>query len=319
MLPNDDIDLLNADRGDDLPPSDPPKDEPKDPPKDEPKGEEDEAAPKGDSLDPEGDETPEEKAEREKAEAEAEAKRRIRIPKARFDEAQAKARAREQQLLEQIAELKGQKKQEEVRTTVGQMREKITELEDRYEDLILDGKKEEARKVRQQVAAMRDQLVEHTTTIKSEQARKAAIDQLTYDAQLASVESQYPILNPDSDEFNDEIVQEVADLIDMFTRAGTSRAAALTKAVKYVLGAPPEPKKAPDAGSRLAQQRAEEARRKAADANQKQPASMTKAGLDSDKAGAGNELGVDVLKLSQDKFSKLDEETKARLRGDVVE
>ena len=32
----------------------------------------------------------------------------------------------------------------------------------------------------------------------------------------------------------------------------------------------------------------------------------------------GGEQGIDVMRLSQDKFSKLDEETKAKLRGDEL-
>ena len=36
------------------------------------------------------------------------------------------------------------------------------------------------------------------------------------------------------------------------------------------------------------------------------------------KAGKGGEQGIDVMLLSQDKFSKLDEETKAKLRGDEL-
>ena len=36
------------------------------------------------------------------------------------------------------------------------------------------------------------------------------------------------------------------------------------------------------------------------------------------KAGSGGEHGIDVMRLSQDKFAKLDEETKAKLRGDEI-
>ena len=55
-----------------------------------------------------------------------------------------------------------------------------------------------------------------------------------------------------------------------------------------------------------------------AEANKKQPPDGKNVGLDSDKAGGGKGGDVDVLRLSQDKFAKLDEETKAKLRGDVI-
>ena len=273
-------------------------------------------AAKGDKLD-EGDETPEEKAEREKQEAEEAKKRNIRIPKSRFDEAQAKARTREQALLEEIEKLKGGQQASATQKAVSEMRSKIEELQDKYEDLILDGKKDEARKIRKQVDSMREELVEYQTSVKSDAARKAAVDELSYNAQLAGLEAKYPALNPEHGDFDEDQTNEVATLLNAFVKSGTKRSEALAKAVKYVLGAPPE-QKASDAGKVLAEQRAKAAREKAAEADKKQPPNSAKVGLDSDKAGKGGEQGIDVMRLSQDKFSKLDEETKAKLRGDEL-
>ena len=270
----------------------------------------------GDKLD-EGDETPEERAEREKQEAEEAKKRNIRIPKARFDEAQAKARAREQALLEEIDRLKGGQQASATQKAVSDMKSKIDELQDKYEDLILDGKKDEARKIRKQVDAMRENLVEYQTSVKSDAARKAAVDELSYNAQLAGLEAKYPALNPEHEDFDEDRTNEVATLLNAFVKSGVKRAEALAKAVKYVLGAPPE-QKVSDAGKVLAEQRAKTAREKAAEADKKQPPNSAKVGLDSDKAGKGGEQGIDVMRLSQDKFSKLDEETKAKLRGDEL-
>lgn len=278
-----------------------------------------ETAGEGDKLDidKELEETPEEKAERERLEAEEAKKRNIRIPKARFDEAQAKARAREQALLEEIEKLKGGQQASTTQKAISDMRAKIEELQDKYEDLILDGKKDEARKVRKQVDGMREELVEYQTSMKSDAARRAAVDELSYNAQLAGFEAKYPVLNPEHEEFDEDKTNEVATLLDAFAKAGTRRADALAKAVKYVLGNPPE-QKVTDAAKALAEERARKAREKAAEANRRQPPSTSRVGLDSDKAGNGGELGIDVMRLSQDKFAKLDEETKARLRGDEL-
>lgn len=273
-------------------------------------------ATKGDKLD-EGDETPEEKAERERQEAEEAKKRNIRIPKSRFDEAQAKARQREQALLEEIEKLKGGQQASVTQKVVSDMKSKIEELQDKYEDLILDGKKDEARKIRKQVDAMREELVEYQTSVKSDAARKAAVDELSYNAQLAGFEAKYPALNPEHEDFDEDQTNEVAALLNAFVKSGTKRADALAKAVKYVLGPPPE-QKTSDAAKTLAEARAKAAREKAAAADKKQPPNTTKVGLDSDKAGSGGEHGIDVMRLSQDKFAKLDEETKARLRGDEL-
>ena len=200
------------------------------------------------------------------------------------------------------------------------MRGEIDKLQDKYEDLILDGKKEEARKVRRHVEALRDELSEYQTNTKSEAARKAAIDEMSYNAQLAGYEAKYPALNPEHEDFDEGKTDEVATLLNAFVKAGQKRADALAKAVKYVLGAPPAAGKGDDGdkSKELADQRAADARKKAAEANKKQPPDGKNVGLDSDKAGGGKGGDVDVLRMSQDKFAKLDEETKAKLRGDTI-
>ena len=284
--------------------------------------EDDKSKDKGDKADPdkEGEETAEEKAERERLEAEEEKKKRIRIPKSRFDEALGKAKQREQALLDEIEKLKGGQQASATAKAVKDMRAKIDELQDKYEDLILDGKKDEARKVRRQVDELREDLTEYQTNTKSEAARKAAIDEMSYNAQLAGYEAKYPALNPEHEDFDEDKTDEVATLLNAFVKAGQKRADALAKAVKYVLGAPPAAGKGDDGdkSKELADQRAAEARKKAAEANKKQPPDGKNVGLDSDKAGGGKGGDVDVLRLSQDKFAKLDEETKAKLRGDTI-
>ena len=282
--------------------------------------EDDKSKDKGDKADPdkEGEETAEEKAERERLEAEEERKKRVRIPKARFDEALGKAKQREQALLEEIEKLKGGQQAAATTKAVSEMRGKIDELQDKYEDLILDGKKEEARKVRRQVDALRDELNEYQTSTKSEAARKAAIDEMSYNAQLAGYEAKYPALNPEHEDFDEDKTDEVATLLNAFVKAGQKRADALAKAIKYVMGNPPaKGDDKDDAAKKAADARAAEARRKAAEANKQQPPNGKNVGLDSDKAGGGKG-DVDVMRLSQDKFAKLDEETLSKLRGDEI-
>lgn len=266
----------------------------------------------------EDEETPEEKAEREAAEAEEAKKKRARIPLQRHEQILDKARQREASLLEEIEKLKGGQQASATQKTITDAKAKIEELQDKYEDLILDGKKDEARAVRKTLDLLREDLVDYQTSVKSDSARRAAIEELTYNAKLASFEAQYPALNPEHAEFDEAQTNEVAELMTAFVKAGTKRDAALTRAVKYVLGAPPE-QKTSDAAKTLAEARAKAAREKAAEADKKQPPSTSGVGKDSDKAGKnGADLGIDVMRLSQEKFAKLDEEALAKLRGDEV-
>lgn len=271
------------------------------------------------SEDDEQTETPEEKAEREAAEAKAEANRRIRIPKARFDEAQAKARAREEALQQKIQELEREKGAKEQSVEVTKAQRQLEELQDKYEDLLMDGKKEEAKAVRRQVDTIRDQLADYRTTVKSEAARKAAIEDLRFDSLLAKSESSYPVLNPDSDSFDQAKTEEVAELMEAFQAKGFTKSAALEKAVKYVMGPAQSALSLGDeTSSTLKAKRAEEARKKAAEADKKQPASTSRVGLNSDAAGSRDAGGIDIMRLSQEKFAKIDEDMLSKLRGDEL-
>lgn len=256
-----------------------------------------------------------EEEEDKKTGAEDDDKKDHLIPKARFDEAVTKARRREEQLQLKIKELEGQNTSSKQATDLSKMQEEIETLQDQYEDLILEGKKDEARAVRKKVDKMRDDLYEIRTSTKADLARNAAIEQLNFDAALANVEGTYSQVNPDSPDFDEEITEEVAVLLEAFVAKGMARHTALNKAVKYVLGDAPKADDPKNADS-VRKQRELDARKKAAEAADKTPASTAKVGLDSDKAGGSNKHGIDVLKLTQEQFDKLDEATIAELRGD---
>ena len=266
--------------------------------------------------DEEGTETDEERAEREKEEEEAKKKRNIRIPKYRFDEAQVRAKKRQEALLAEIEQLKGSQKQSDAQKEINDKRAEIAALQDKYEDLIMDGRKDEARAVRKKVEAMRDELLEYQTSTKSDAARRAAIEELSYNAALASVESDHPELNPDNSAFDQDKVDEVAELLNAMVKSGVKRATALSRAVKYVMGSPA--KREEDSAKASAEERARKAREKAAQANKNQPANTSKAGKDSDKGGRQAPSGGDVMRMSQEAFAKLEEDELAKLRGDEL-
>ena len=77
---------------------------------------------------------------------------------------------------------------------------------------------------------LREDLTEYQTNTKSEAARKAAIDEMSYNAQLAGYEAKYPALNPEHEDFDEDKTDEVATLLNAFVKAGQKRADALAKA-----------------------------------------------------------------------------------------
>ena len=270
-------------------------------------------------------ETEEEKAEREeeerKAAEAADKDKRLRIPKHRFDEAVKKEREKAAVLQKQLDELRGGKEaaraKDETDKALKALRDEIEKNQDKYEDLILDGKKDEARVARMKVDELRDQLLEHQTSVNAQQARDAAVADMSFNAKLTHYESVYPELNSDHEDYDVAKEKEVLDLLTTFIRAGQNRADALTKAVKYVMG-PPSESKGRDGTGAPSDKRAEEARRKAADAAKKQPPNTNAAGKNSDAAGKTTDK-VDVMRLTQTQFAKLDEDALAKARGDVVE
>ena len=278
-----------------------------------------------DELSEEEEETEEERAEREAEEAraaeEAAKAARKRIPLNRHEEILNKQReqaaAKEAALARRIEELeKNLDKTPKVDPTV-EMRKQINELQDKYEELLFDGKKDEAKKVRSELDELREKYTDTKTSMTSAAARDAAIETLKYEQALAKVESEYPALNPDGDSFEEAKANEVAELLTLFQKNGLTRQAALTKAVKYVMGPPASKKDTDTAAEALRQRKAEEARRKAAEAAAKQPPAADKVGADNDTKGGKADI-PSVMKMDQDTFAKLDEAALAKLRGDVL-
>jgi hypothetical protein len=276
----------------------------------------------------EQEETEDERAEREAQEAaerEAEEKKkRARMPLSRHEEILRRNREaaakREQALLDQIRQLQSNRGEAQQKSTLKEMATELEGLQDKYEDLVLDGKREEARAVRRQINDMQEQISDFRAATFSKAARVEAIETLKYEAALAKAESDYPELNPDNaDTFDEDLTNEVAELADALTKSQKlPRHVAVARAAKYVLGAP---KKIEDTAKKGAQdaanQRAIEARAKAAAAARQQPADTARAGKNNDQGGTKNGE-VDLMRMSQDKFAKLDDETLARLRGDVL-
>ena len=269
-----------------------------------------EAEPSEPDTDSEGEETDEERAAREAEEAEAEKKRRIRIPKHRVDEMVGKERARAQALADELAALKAQQAQARQSADLGQLHDQIEKLNDEYEDLLMDGDKEKARQVRRQLQQLQSQYNEATIATRTEEVRRATLTNVKYEQALDRLEAQYPELNPNSDAFDHDRTVEVAELMEAFQLKGASKLDALNKAVKYVFRDVSATSAAP-----TPDRRAVEARKRAADANKRQPPQAAGLGKPSDAAGIRGD-GVDVGAMSQKAFESLTDEQLARLRGD---
>lgn len=273
--------------------------------------------PEGELPEGAGDETDEEREEREKAEAKAEREKRIRIPKARLDEVLEKAKVREGQLLDQIRALQTKQPVQPVEDVTAKVQAEIETMQEQYEDALIDGRKAEAKELRTKINARTNQLFEHKTAVRAEATRQETIEELQYNATLASIEGTHPELNPESGVFNEALTDEISGLMQALVKDGMPRVQALARATKYVIPTSrPAGVPATTAGV-TADARAAAARVKSADAARRQPPSLANVGADADKAGVLSGK-TDVSEMSPTQFAKVSVEERRKLRGDEL-
>lgn len=242
----------------------------------------------------------------------------IMIPKSRFDEVQHKAREREAELQRRLVAAEERKQKETSNENVTAMEEELDKLDTQYAELLLEGDMDKAAAVRKQWRQKQNDLFDIRLEQRSSMASKQAIETMRFDRQLAEYEVKYPVINPDSDAFDQEVANEVAELMGAFEATGWNAVAALNKAVKYVIHEDtnaPAPSVDPDV---VRTKRKVAARKKVAEVVDKSPPDITDKGRDSDKVGTGDGL-PDVTKMSPEQFAQLTDAQLRKLRGDTID
>lgn len=299
-----------ADRGDDLDVAveDDPKDVKdalKDPFEDEDEDKEDE-----DKAEKDGEDKPKAKA------------KDSRIPLARHKDILAKERAQRDALEQRLAQYEKGSQVAKTNEDLTKAEDAILGMEKQYNQLLADGEVEKASELMSKIRRAEREVVETKAEMRAQVAEARARESARYDIVLERIEESYPALNPDADEFDSELMQDVVDLKDVYQRRGMTPTKAMQAAVKKLLGQETSAQKgATDVTPRVdakdvATERKRSATAKATDAARRTPPSSRDVGIDSDKAGILT--AKDVIRLDQDKFAKLAEDQLAKLRGDEV-
>ena len=311
------------DRGDDFTPTAPDAEDSddKDDVKDETKDEVKEVKAKDDVKD----ETKADEDAEEDAEEEAKPKKKSadRIPLSRHKEILEKERAQRATLEAQLAQYQQGGKVADLNADITAAEGEILKMEGEYAKLLTDGETEKAVAVMTKIRKLERDMADAKNDMKTQAAVALATENARYNMALERVEAAFPVLNPDHDDYDAELMTDVADLKVTYQRKGMTPTDALQKAVKKLVGtesakqeAATEVKPKVDAKDVAA-----ERKRAAVDKNLKDaartPNSTKDVGMDSDKAG-GTISAKDVLKMSYKDFSALPEETLARMRGDVL-
>lgn len=272
---------------------------------------------KADSDDPDAEdkEEPEEKG--------AKGRRDTRIPLKRHEQLLAKERTQREALERQLAQYQNGQKVVEANEQLTKMEDKILGMEKEYNKLLADGEIDKATalmsEIRRAERSISDAKIEQREQIIESRAREAA----RYDIVLERIQESYPVLSEDAEEYDEAVVQDVADLKMVYQRRGMPPSKALQEAVKKLLGqSGRDQRTATDVAPRVSEKDVAAERRKlavgkAADAVRRTPPNTKDIGMDSDKAGGGLSP-KDVMAMSQDDFSKLTEDQLAKMRGDIA-
>lgn len=258
------------------------------------------------------DEGSEPEAQAEEPVAEEKPAKKPMVPKARLDEVLQKQKALQKQL-DDMRE--AQKPAEDAPEEYA-----FVEKEMEYQNLLLDGEAEKAAELRAEIRRAERTQIEYemsqkmTETVSHNQQANAL--QQAADA----LESEFPVFNRKSDQFSEELTNEVIELRDAFIIKGENPVAALSKAAKFIISENGLVDNTPSlAGNVASTGKVDEIAKKRAEVSKKlKAADAQPPELQGEGTATRGEKALDLSNMSEEEFDALPEATLRRLRGDVL-
>jgi len=239
------------------------------------------------------------------------------IPKARFDEAVGKERDKAAAIAARNAELEGQLQAQVTSGDIQEAQKIVRDMIKQRNSFLGDGELDKAGEVDNKIFELQEAIADRKAEIKAEQVRSSAVETTKYDNIVERLETEHPELNPDSDEYDDDLATEVRALMRGYqSELRLSPAQALQRAAKRVFGTAKTDVKE-DKTTEEGVRRKAEATERNLDAAKKQPASTKDVGLDHDKKGGGLDQKT-VMNLPYEEFVKLGDDVLSKLRGDTL-
>jgi hypothetical protein len=245
------------------------------------------------------------------------------IPRDRHEAILNREREQRRALEAQLAQVQKGQQQTQVNEVLKKYDDKIADLETKQVKAMTDGDTEKALQLGRELRAVERERGETVAEQRNAVSTAQAVETTRYGMAVERIEEAFPVMNPDSDDFDEDVVRDVLAMKAGYEGTGLSPTDALQKAVKRLLK--PETRKQENAtevtprvsADDVAKERKKDAVEKAVDTSKKQPPATTKVGENSDKLG-GQLTAEKVIGMSQKDFAKLDEKELARLRGDDV-
>jgi hypothetical protein len=270
-------------------------------------------APEETEEEPEAELEEEAEVEEEQAVTEEKPAKKPTVPKSRLDEVLAKNKALQKQLDE-----------------INAANEKAAEApeaydfdakEDEYQNLMLDGENAKATALRREIRHQERILFQHemrqemTQTVSQDRAMTALQQAAT------AMEEDYPVFDPNSEVFDQEMTNEVIELRDAFIMKDYEAVDALSRAVKYVVkdhGLDQPQESAPSLAGK-AQKTVDEVAKKRAQVSAKlRAAEAQPPELPGESSANHGDKPLDISLLTEEEFDALPEATLKRLRGDLL-
>jgi hypothetical protein len=275
------------------------------------------AATKKTATDPDA-EKEEEEDDEEEEEDEDEDRERSEV--AKLQRKLARTATARQRLEDQVRNLQQQARElEERQSDAGKQRlEKITqELDDLYqkvEDLRAEGKTGEAAKAQRRIDDIREGMSRAQTAAYATQQALAQTELRAYNALVKELGTIDPRFDPEGDEFDDSLNEEIGELVEAYEAKGMDMTTALRKAVKAVLREDPFGKAA-DQRRSLTREASKKAEPKKTDIKKNL---ATEKRQPPDEPGQSREKAqtLDIEGMSEAEFDALPESKKREIRGD---
>lgn len=266
-------------------------------------------------------------SELDAAKEDKEGKKDSRIPESRHKAILEKEREKRADLERQLAQYQNGQQVANVNEQITAAEDSIMKMERQHAELLTDGEIDKAVALMSDIRRAERQMAEAKSDMKIHAAEIRATERARYNTGLERIEAAFPELNPDHDDYNEELMAEVAELKDAYQMKGLTPTVALQKAVKALV----EPRTTrqematstkPQVSEKdIAAERKAAAVGKTEKATRTSPPNLSRSGIDSDRIGAGASEATALMKMSQAEFKKFSDsnpEALARMRGDVL-
>lgn len=179
-------------------------------------------------------EEPEE--EEDEDETPAEDPERVKLAKKLARTSAARTRL-EQQVAEQRRQLEEltQTKSDATKERMVKLHEELDSLYDAVEDFRAEGKTKEAAKAQRRIDEIRDGMTRAQAAYTATRDALAQTEMRAYNTMVKELETLDERFDPDSDDFDQSLLDDVSELVDGYEKGGMALTEALRKAVKLTL------------------------------------------------------------------------------------